>query len=173
MDCGIGNSRRYINVTNIAEILEEHKPGLASPDIMLLLDVILRQLFIGKHLNYWLFHFWKGKSKPLSIIENDQSGSYVNLFIDMGDRNSDVDLHIASEFVCRIYAVTKTKDVNEARYQKLIQMTGKVDQNDPLANIKRIDCSLLPPSLPALMMKIRRTQYVTAMWTICHQQIMG
>jgi hypothetical protein len=46
----------------------------------------------------------------------------------MGDRNSDVDLHIVSEFVCRIYAVTKTKDVNEARYLKLIQMTGKVDQ---------------------------------------------
>ena len=68
------------------------------------------------------------KSKPLSIIENDQSGSYVNLFIDMGDQNSDVDLHIVSEFVCRIYAVTKTKYVNEARYQKLIQMTGKVDQ---------------------------------------------
>ena len=48
----------------------------------------------------------------------------------MGDRNSDVDLHIVSEFVCPIYmyAVTKTKDVNEARYLKLIQMTGKVDQ---------------------------------------------
>ena len=30
MDCGIGNSRRYTNVTNIAEILEEHKPGLAN-----------------------------------------------------------------------------------------------------------------------------------------------
>ena len=30
MDYGIGNSRRYINVTNISEILEEHKPGLAS-----------------------------------------------------------------------------------------------------------------------------------------------
>ena len=46
----------------------------------------------------------------------------------MGDRNSDVYLHIVSEFVGRIYAVTKTKYVNEARYLKLIQMTGKVDQ---------------------------------------------
>ena len=29
MDCGMGNSRRYINVTNIADVLEERKPGLA------------------------------------------------------------------------------------------------------------------------------------------------
>lgn len=28
MDCGIGNSRRYINVTNIVEVLEERKAGL-------------------------------------------------------------------------------------------------------------------------------------------------
>ena len=28
MDCGMGNSRRYINVTNIADVLEECKPGL-------------------------------------------------------------------------------------------------------------------------------------------------
>ena len=30
MDCGMGNSRRYINLTNIAEVLEVHKPGLAK-----------------------------------------------------------------------------------------------------------------------------------------------
>ncbi len=29
MDCGQGNSRRYINVTNIAQVLEEHQIGLA------------------------------------------------------------------------------------------------------------------------------------------------
>ena len=29
MDCGMGNSRRYINVTNIADVLEERRPGLA------------------------------------------------------------------------------------------------------------------------------------------------
>jgi len=28
MDCGMGNSRRYINVTNIADVLEDCKPGL-------------------------------------------------------------------------------------------------------------------------------------------------
>lgn len=38
-------------------------------------------------------------------------------------------------------------------------------QENPLANIKRIDCALLPPSRPTLAMKIRRTQYVTTLWT--------
>ena len=28
MDCGMGNSRRYINVSNIAAVLEETRPGL-------------------------------------------------------------------------------------------------------------------------------------------------
>lgn len=28
MDCGMGNNRRYINVSNIVEVLEESKPGL-------------------------------------------------------------------------------------------------------------------------------------------------
>ena len=30
MDCGNGNSRRYINVSNIVDVLEERKPGLAK-----------------------------------------------------------------------------------------------------------------------------------------------
>ena len=38
-------------------------------------------------------------------------------------------------------------------------------QDNPLANIKKVDCSLLPPCLAALQMKIRRTQYVATMWT--------
>ena len=46
----------------------------------------------------------------------------------MGDVNSSVDLNVTSEFVCRMYTESNLKDVNEARYKKLIQMTGKIDQ---------------------------------------------
>ena len=53
---------------------------------------------------------------------------YINLFISMRDVNSSVDLNVTSEFVCRMYAESNLKDVNEARYKKLIQMTGKIDQ---------------------------------------------
>lgn len=72
--------------------------------------------------------FRKGKSKPLDLVEKDKTGCYVNLFISMGEVHGSVDLDVASEFVCRMYAQSKTRDVNEARYNKLMQMTGKVDQ---------------------------------------------
>ena len=54
--------------------------------------------------------------------------SYVNFFISLGEVHGNVDLDAASEFVCRMYAQNKTRDVSEARYNKLMQMTGKVDQ---------------------------------------------
>lgn len=38
-------------------------------------------------------------------------------------------------------------------------------QEDPLSKIKKVDCSLLPPTLKTLEMKVLRTQYVTCMWT--------
>ena len=40
-----------------------------------------------------------------------------------------------------------------------------VFQENPLANIKRVDCALLPPTRRTLQMKIRRAQYVTSIWT--------
>ena len=39
-------------------------------------------------------------------------------------RNIDVDL--ASAFVCHMYSQQKENDVNAGRYNKLMQMTGKV-----------------------------------------------
>lgn len=79
-------------------------------------------------LSIYMYFFRKGKTKALTIVEKDMTDCYVNLFISMGDVNSSVDLNVTSEFVCRMYAESNLKDVNEARYKKLIQMTGKIDQ---------------------------------------------
>ena len=46
----------------------------------------------------------------------------------MSSQFNDVDVDTASEFVCRMYGQTKTQDVDEARHNKLIEMTGKVYQ---------------------------------------------
>uniref|UniRef100_UPI00358F2F11 uncharacterized protein isoform X3 n=1 Tax=Myxine glutinosa TaxID=7769 RepID=UPI00358F2F11 len=136
------------------------------------------------------------ETSPRPFTEKDKTGCYVNLFFSTGEVDGSVDPDVASELVCRMYGQSKTRDVNEARYNKLMQMTGKVDQvikagetenmiiiikseylttplimpfidfqENPLVNIKRIDCALLPPSRRTLDMKIRRTQYVTALWT--------
>ena len=71
--------------------------------------------------------FRKGETELLSIIGKDLTGLYVNLFTNIDELNSDVNWYVVPEFVCRIYAVNKTNDVNEASYQKLFNMTGKVN----------------------------------------------
>ena len=38
-------------------------------------------------------------------------------------------------------------------------------QENPLANIKKIDCALLPPSRRALKKKLLRAHYVTILWS--------
>lgn len=43
--------------------------------------------------------------------------------------------------------------------------TFLIFQENPLANIKKIDCALLPPSRRTLRKKILRAQYVTALWS--------
>jgi len=65
--------------------------------------------------------------KPLGIVEKDETGRFLELFISMGEAG-EVDFEIASEFVCRMYGQTKEKNVDEARYGKLLQMSGKVDK---------------------------------------------
>ena len=72
--------------------------------------------------------FRKGKIKPLQILENDDSMNFVHLFTSMGDQSGNVDADIASDFICRMYGEMKTSDVDEARYNKLMEMTGGVDK---------------------------------------------
>lgn len=46
----------------------------------------------------------------------------------MGEVDGDVNIEVASEYVCQMYSHPKVCSVDEARYNKLMQMTGKVDQ---------------------------------------------
>lgn len=58
----------------------------------------------------------------------DTTEKIVGMFISMGDITGDANADVASEFVCRMYAQYKTRDVNEAHYIKMPDMSGKVDQ---------------------------------------------
>lgn len=76
-------------------------------------------------------NFRKGKVRPLDILEKDKSGRYIDAFIRMGEAEiiADTDMaDVLSELVCRMYALTNTQDINEARYKKLLHMTGKYNQ---------------------------------------------
>lgn len=64
----------------------------------------------------------------MDIVEKDKSHRFIKLFTSMGQTDSSVDAEVASEFVCALYGQNKTRDVNKARYIKLQQMSGKIDQ---------------------------------------------
>ncbi|KAK4322833.1 hypothetical protein Pmani_006431 [Petrolisthes manimaculis] len=98
MDCGSGNSRRYINVTNIVNVLEERQPGLS-------------RALLGYHAftgcDFTSSFYRKGKLKPLEIVEKDAAGRYLHLFTCMGEVDGDVNIEVASEFVCKMYSQPK------------------------------------------------------------------
>ena len=78
---------------------------------------------------YLLSFFRKGKTKPLDLVIKDDSGNYLNLFTSIGDgRIGNADIDLASAFVCHMYNQPKENYVNAARYNKLMQMTGKVSK---------------------------------------------
>jgi hypothetical protein len=61
------------------------------------------------------------------MIEKDKTGTYIQLFIDIGERYNDGILQIASEMISEFYG-QKTNDVDEARLKKLLAMNGKINQ---------------------------------------------
>ena len=73
-------------------------------------------------------NFRIGKAKPFEILKRDETGKFIKMFMDIGNKGCNVDFDVASQFVCQLYAQNNTTDVNEARYKKLMNMTGKPDQ---------------------------------------------
>ena len=80
------------------------------------------------NIQIYLFCTSGRQTKPLGRIEKDKSDRFLKLFTDMGDVTRSVDVDVASEYLCHMYGQVKTKEVNEARYTKLMKMTGKIDK---------------------------------------------
>ena len=72
--------------------------------------------------------------KPFNILLKDTNGKLVEQFINIGDPTVHVDTNTLSEFVCKMYTQRNTKDVNEARYLKVIEMTGKINKVSKIKN---------------------------------------
>ena len=176
MDCGMGNNRRFISVTNIVSNLETVKCGLsrAMPGyhaftgcdftaafyrsvtvavFITLIAVTLYKLqiccqdltnrnyynisktyvhFFNYHGTFFTFFSFislrKGKVKPFDLLEKHKTDEFIKFFISLGCKNATVDVHVASKYVCSMYAQSKTDDVNEARYNKLLQMSGNISK---------------------------------------------
>ena len=55
------------------------------------------------HCTWLISHFKKGKVKPLKILEKDPAGRFLKLFSNMGKVDGEVDINVASEFVCKMH----------------------------------------------------------------------
>ena len=118
MDCGSGNNRRHIDVSAIATALDTKRNGLAAAIPGL-------HAFTGS--DFTAAFYRKGKVKPFEILEKDISGNYISFFAKLSTEEIP-DQTKAEEFVCALYGMKSLRDVNKARFAKLCQMTGDIDQ---------------------------------------------
>ena len=103
MDYGSGNSRRYIDVSNIVCVLNKKKLGFTDA-------------LIGLHAltgcDFTSCFFRRGKMKPFALLEMQIDAGHLNA---LGSLTSDeVDAPAVTSCVCSLYGYS-TLDINEAR----------------------------------------------------------
>ncbi|CAM1296565.1 Uncharacterised protein r2_g591 [Pycnogonum litorale] len=101
----------------------------------------------------------KGNVKPLEVLQKNPT--VVQFFSSLSSKD-EPDQSKAKEFICSLYGMKgDVKDVNEARYVKLHQMTGNMNQENPMNNVKKVDCTLLPPCAKTVHNRLRRAHFVS------------
>lgn len=149
MDYGSGNNRRYIDVSNVAALQENKQPGST-------------EALIGLHAltgcDFTSCFFRKGKMKPLQKME--ASTTHMQALRSL--TSEEVDVPAITSFVCSLYGCV-TSDINEARC-KAFKRISSGGEKGPLAKLKKINCSSLPPCAKTLGNHIKRAHYVARMW---------
>ena len=154
LDCGYGNNRRYININELFHVLELKRAGISAA-------LPAFHAFTGSDVTAAFYR--KGKIRPFNVMANDETGKFVKAFQELSS-TQDPDIETLSSFVCALYGHPHLSDLTEARYVMFNKMTGSVNQRNPLANVKRINCALLPPCTATLKKKIQRAQYLSILW---------
>ncbi len=67
-------------------------------------------------------------------------------------------------FTCTVYGNSRLNSTNEARYSLFCDKLSPKCHAQPMDKIKKVEPSMLPPSKPALMQKIKRANLVASMW---------
>ena len=146
------NTRRYIDVSALARRL--------GVDLCNALPAI--HAFTG--CDYTAAFMRKGKARPFDVAE--RSDKFLAAFSELGT-SSDISTSVTDaveEFVCILYGKPSLKNVDDVRFAIFREKYAPTNRNDPLERIKGADPSLLPPSKPVLLQKIRRTNYVASIW---------
>ena len=149
LDYGSGNHRRYIVVSNSAAILNEKQAGDDR-------STAWYACIDRGGCDFTLCVFRKGKLKLFHRLVADISNWQVTALRSL--TSIEVDMPGVTSFVCSMYGFT-TSDINEARYNAFIRMSGGGEKY-PLATIKKSNCASLPPCNKTLGNHVKRAQVV-------------
>ena len=153
-DCGVSsnNSRRMINVTCITEQLGD---GLVE-------SLPAYHAFTG--LDFTAAFARQGKIRPFEIIlkNHEYQKSFSHLGESLSVRN--VDIVWIEKFVCAMYGKAGSSSLSDVRYSLFMKKTIPKCQSKTLFKVKGIDPTMLPPSKPALLQKIKRTNAIAWLW---------
>ncbi len=158
MDVGLNqdNSRRYIHISNLAESLE--RMALVLPAL---------HAFTGS--DYTAAFIRRGKLKLFDRVKGSQElQDHFCLFgsgIDVQELIPETE-----KLVCAMYGKPRMTNLGDARYAKFKQKhaPSRIALESDLARLKRAESSWLPPSKAVIVQKVKRTNYVTAMWKNAH-----
>ena len=148
-DTGFGNSRRLINVSELARSLGEQQSS-ALMVLHVLTGCDTTSAFKGK-----------GKLTPIKVIQ--KSDEFQKSLVKVGE-TWDVDDSVTrsiEKLTCVLYGNKKLACVNKLRLQLLQKKCNNEDKLDPT---KSVDLSSLPPCLSSLTQHIKRTNYQVAIW---------
>ena len=107
----------------------------------------------------------RGKKKPFDVLQKNVD--YQDAFTSLGSSESltKETLSLLEKFACDIYPKQGKKivTVNQARLFSFMK-AFKPTQKNPLAGVKGIDGSYLPPCYSVLLQQILRTNYICSIW---------
>lgn len=154
MDVGLvtNNTRRYIDVSSLGKHLGST------------LCCALLALHALSGCDYTSAFIHKGKLRPLALLQ--KSGEYQEAFKKLGNADK-VEQDVVNQleaFVCALYGKHNLSDVNEARLAIFQQSYAPKSNTGPLDKLRGVNPSLLPPCKATLAQKIKRTNYVVALW---------
>ncbi|CAH1963772.1 unnamed protein product [Acanthoscelides obtectus] len=155
---GVGNHQRYVNVNELYRILGDS------------LSKALPCFHAITGCDYTPAFFRKGKVRPFKILE--QSKEYQLAFGNITTDNEDLldsTFVILEKFVCQMYRVKNSSDVNSVRFHLFSNtfQSKKSDENFE-KKFRNFDSSSLPPCKAELQQHLLRVRYVTKLWRNAH-----
>lgn len=153
MDLGVGNARRYIDVSalsvQLGSMLSRALPAFHA--------------LTGCDFNPALYK--RGKKRPFDILR--KSEIFQKALADVGSDRCDIQTIFPTlqSFICHMYGLKKLADVNEARFD-IFNKTYKVhDTSKPFSlDVRNYDACNLPPCQSELYQHCLRTRYIVNLW---------